>query len=346
MIISKILKAISLLSAIMTIINPISYKVEHLTLNHRPQTTYTLSVNMKNKGINLSNVLSFDVLYGFEKTSDMAKSHQALVGLNGMFYDELGMTYGLLIMDGKVITMDTIYTPTVLVTSEGKASIEDITIKGQVKGENTRIDLLGTNRSALNNTWVLYDSVYGLTTRIRRKSINYLIENQRVKDIIVTDVPISLKNSEYVLTQLTEDETPTFKLGEKVVISFALSNGLENVEEAFQTGGWLVYDGQNVAKDSEAFTGPTTAPAPRTLVGVTKDHKIVFKVIDGRIPAVSIGISGNEAAELMILEGCEYAAYLDGGASSTLVINDQVVNKPSNGSERAVAHSVIIRLEE
>ncbi|MBC7959646.1 MAG: hypothetical protein H7X94_07255, partial [Vallitaleaceae bacterium] len=99
MIISRILKAISMLNVIMVIINPISYKVEHFTLNNKPETSYTLSLNMGNKGIRLENVLSYDVLYGFDKTSVMTNNHKALFGVNGMFYDSLGMTYGLLIMD-------------------------------------------------------------------------------------------------------------------------------------------------------------------------------------------------------------------------------------------------------
>lgn len=346
MIISRLLKAISLLNAILTIINPISYKVEHLTLNSRPQTTYTLAINMENEGISLENVLSFDVLYGFEKTSDMAKNHNALFGVNGMFYDSFGMTYGILIMGGKVVTMDSIYTPTILVTQDGKVSLEEISIKGQVKGKNNTIDLLGTNRSVPNNTWVLFDKVYGATTRVRRPSINYLITNQVVKEIVVSDMPVGLKNSDYVLTHVVEDEIPTFEIGEKVAINFEVSNGLTNIKEAFQTGGWLVNEGKNVAKDFESFTGATTAPNPRTLVGITEDHRIIFKVIDGRIPAVSAGVSGYEAAELMLLEGCKYAAYLDGGASSTMVVRGEVVNMPSDKEERDVAHSVIIRLEE
>lgn len=328
----------------MTIISPISYKVEQITLNQQPQTTYTLDINMENQAIDLSSVLSYDVLYGFEKTSDMSVRHQGLFGVNGMFYDAFGMTYGTLIMDGKVVTMDTIYTPTFLVTDEGKVSLEDISIKGQVQGKKETVQLFGTNRAVLNDTWVLFDSIYGKTTRVRRKSINYLIQDQVVKEIIVSDTPVSLERSEYVLTHVTEDGTETFKVGETVKISFELSNGLENVKEAFQTGGWLVYEGKNVAKDTEAFTGPTTAPNPRTLVGITKDHRIIFKVVDGRNPGVSVGVSGGEAAELMILEGCEFAAYLDGGASSTMVVRGQVVNQPSNGEERTIAHSIVIRL--
>ncbi len=346
MIISRILKAISILSAIMAIINPISYKIEHLSIHNRPQTTYTLTIDPKAEGIDIANMLSYDVLYGFEKTSEMTQRQGALFGVNGMFYDQFGMTYGILVMGGKVVTMDSILTPTVLITKSGEVSIEDISIKGQVAGKNKTIQLLGTNRSVYQNTWVLYDPIYGSTTRIRRKSMNYLIKNQVVTEIIMSEEPVSLKKSDYVLSHITEDETHVFEVGENVAISFQFSNGLTNVEEAFQTGGWLVYKGENVAKEAETFTGPTTAPNPRTLVGITKDHKIIFKVVDGRIPAISIGISGNEAAQLMISEDCEYAAYLDGGASSTMVVRGRVVNQPSNGEERTVAHGIFIRLQE
>ncbi len=57
-------------------------------------------------------------------------------------------------------------------------------------------------------------------------------------------------------------------------------------------------------------------------------------------------MSGKEAADLMISKGCIEAAYLDGGASSTMYVDGEVVNRPSGGEERAIAHSILIKVDK
>jgi exopolysaccharide biosynthesis protein len=346
MIIGRILEAISMLSVMMTIINPISYKVEQLKIHDRPQTIYTLSINTDNPNVELKNILSYNVLFGVDKTSNMVMESGALFGVNGMFYDEFGAPYGILIIDGKVVTMDSINTPTMVVTETGQVSLEKIDIKGSVKGIKNTIQLEGTNKGVSDGKWVLFHDVYGDTTRVSRYSMNYIIKDNIVTEIIYTDMPVAIEKQDYVLTQVTNETIPVFEKGETLDIQFQISNHEnKDIAQAFQTGGWLVYEGENIAKNYEPFIGYTTGLNPRTLIGITEEQQLIVKVIDGRIPKISLGITGYEAAELMKEEGCIYAAYLDGGASSTMVIGGKVVNKPSNGEERKVAHALIIGIK-
>lgn len=346
MIINKITWAISVLALIINSVIPIQYETENLQINDLPQTIYTLEIDMNQENIKVSNALSFDMFYGFEKTSDIATRHKALFAVNGMFYDMYGMPYGIMIKDSKVVTMNSTSTPTILISKDGRVTIEDIRVTGSVIGETNTITLLGTNRAVLDDNWVLFDSIYGTTTRVHRNSINYIIENNTIKDIIITDSPVALHENEYVLTHVTDSTETVFEIGEEISIVFESNATNTNIVEAFQSGGWLVYKGQNVVKDYAAFMGATTAPSPRTLVGITEDNQLIFKVVDGRQPGISIGVTGTQAAQIMIDENCNYAAYLDGGASSTMVVDSKVVNYPSNdGIEREVAHAIIIQLE-
>lgn len=347
MIIDRILGAISIFNIILTIVIPTSYKVEQVKINNRAQTIYTLSIETENPNVEFKNILSYDLLFGVETTSDITNQGGGIFGVNGMFYDEFGVPYGILIMDGKVINMDSINTPTVTITKDGQVALEEIEINGHIISKDKSISLDGTNCIVLDEEWVLFDQVYGDTTRVRRQSMNYLIKDNHVINIINTDTPVSLKDSDYVLTQVTDTTLPILNVGDSIDIQFHISNHKEDeIVEAFQTGGWIVDKGQNVAKDYEPFIGYTTGLNPRTLIGMTPDKRLIFKVIDGRNPGISLGVTGYEAAQLMIDEGCEYAAYLDGGASSTMVINGKVVNYPSKGVERKVAHAIIIKIKD
>lgn len=87
---------------------------------------------------------------------------------------------------------------------------------------------------------------------------------------------------------------------------------------------------------------------PRTLVGYTEDKEVYLVVVDGRRPDYSIGFSHNEGGLLLRALGAVESLNLDGGGSSTLVVEDAVSkelivrNRYSDASPRAVANGLAI----
>jgi hypothetical protein len=87
---------------------------------------------------------------------------------------------------------------------------------------------------------------------------------------------------------------------------------------------------------------------PRTAIGYSRNARYLYLVVvDGRQPFYSDGITLAELAELMQSLGAQYAMNLDGGGSSTLVIEGadgqpRVLNSPIDnyipGRERPVAN--------
>lgn len=80
----------------------------------------------------------------------------------------------------------------------------------------------------------------------------------------------------------------------------------------------------------------TSIRPPRTVIGSTADNKIVLFVCDGRQGTYSDGATMLELAQIMKGIGCVNALNLDGGGSSTIIAGGTLLNKPSDGSERAV----------
>jgi exopolysaccharide biosynthesis protein len=65
--------------------------------------------------------------------------------------------------------------------------------------------------------------------------------------------------------------------------------------------------------------------------------------VDGRQPGESIGMSLTMLADLLIEFGASEAINLDGGGSTTMVIRNTVVNKPSDATgERPVSDAILI----
>ena len=87
------------------------------------------------------------------------------------------------------------------------------------------------------------------------------------------------------------------------------------------------------------------ASNPRTAIGICGDGHYVFVVSDGRTDE-SEGLSLYELAEFLQELGVETAYNLDGGGSSTMVYQGEVVNKPTTSGnsvkERSVSDIVYI----
>ena len=108
-------------------------------------------------------------------------------------------------------------------------------------------------------------------------------------------------------------------------------------------GPSLVEDGV-ITVDTNSEVGQSMASNPRTAIGIIDENHYIIVVSDGRT-SESEGLSLYQLAEVMKSYDVKTAYNLDGGGSSTLYFNGQVINKPTtNGtiSERAVSDIVYI----
>ncbi len=109
-------------------------------------------------------------------------------------------------------------------------------------------------------------------------------------------------------------------------------------------GPSLVENGET-AVDTNSEVGKSMSSNPRTAIGIIDENHYIIIVSDGRT-SESQGLSLYQMAEIMKSYGVKTAYNLDGGGSSTLYFNGQVINKPTtNGntiSERSVSDIVYI----
>lgn len=117
-----------------------------------------------------------------------------------------------------------------------------------------------------------------------------------------------------------------------------------DVVDAVSGGPALLKDGSvAITTDEEAFFG-TAIPNihPRTAAGLTADGDVILMVVDGR-QSDSRGVSLEELARLMQSAGAVTALNLDGGGSSTMVLDGKLVNLPTGGTfEREVVSAIAV----
>lgn len=137
----------------------------------------------------------------------------------------------------------------------------------------------------------------------------------------------------------------------KAVPSSAYPEGAVELKADFAIGGGPVLVKNSEVVDSyvaELFDGSTgigpDARHPRTAVGYTPEGKIVFAVCEGRQMTEGVaGLTTGEMAQLMVSLGCSEAINLDGGGSSCMLIGGEETIKVSDGHQRSVASTLMIR---
>jgi len=120
------------------------------------------------------------------------------------------------------------------------------------------------------------------------------------------------KDNKLILNRMTAEE--------------ALKSG---IRDAVDFGPFLIVNG----KPSFIRGNGGWGSAPRSAIAQRKDGIVLFLVMDGRDYAHGIdGADMVDLTEILMNYGAYNAANLDGGTSSGLVIDNELVNKPVNGS--------------
>lgn len=128
---------------------------------------------------------------------------------------------------------------------------------------------------------------------------------------------------------------------EEITAGELLENGARQI---LSFGPALIRDGA-ICVTAEDEVGKAKANNPRTAIGIIEPLHYLFVVADGRTEE-SEGLSLLELAECMQSLGAELAYNLDGGGSSTMYFNGNVVNQPTSSGksikERKVSDIVYI----
>ena len=80
---------------------------------------------------------------------------------------------------------------------------------------------------------------------------------------------------------------------------------------------------------------------PRTAIGMIGANHFLFVAVDGRSTGYSRGMTMTELAQLLLDRGAKVGYNLDGGGSTTMVLNGNLVNNPL-GRDRERGTSDII----
>jgi exopolysaccharide biosynthesis protein len=111
------------------------------------------------------------------------------------------------------------------------------------------------------------------------------------------------------------------------------------VMEAISFGPALIVNGKTTIKSGDGGWGI----APRTAIGQKKDGTILMLVLDGRQTS-SVGASLRDVQNIMVEYGAYNATNLDGGSSTTMYYDNEILNNPCDPlGERSVPSIVYVK---
>lgn len=320
------------------------------TLNGHRQEINLLEIDPGAPGIKIMPVLSYDLIYGFEKLSVMAERKNAYAAVNGGFFHVYGQPSGMVVINGELWTASTGKYP-VFTLEGGKAALEEIDSRlsaeyGKVAGT---LPLDGLNVAAQGKQTVVYTPVYGKSNRAQKSNITATIVNGVVTRISDYSGEAGIPENGMLISffdthQYSGVELP-IKVGDSVKLMH--SPGIAADMQAYECGSWLVRNAVAVVKEKDAWVGTMTNRDPRTAVGIKADGTVILLTVDGRQPGYSAGFTGQELAEYLIGCGAKDAAMLDGGASTEMLLEGKLVNRPSyGGQERELAGGLVVLADE
>ena len=281
-----------------------------------------------------------------------------------------GVLENLHIQDGELITQPTDTEACFGVTQSGEFLSTPVQMKANVQIGTQSLSLGCINQRRLDGCQVtLYTPRLGESTHTNRR---------RGTEIVISGLPLPLTpnyahpyrvegvsrdgNSAiprdggilWISTRLKDPSVSEFKAGASGTLTLTLSPPEWNtVQHAIGGRLRLLKDGKinetlvEMHRAEKRHTPGKRASIlnlshePRTALGYNAD-KLFLVVADGRQPKYSTGLTLYELASILGELGATEAINLDGGSSSTFVVNDQVVNKPSGQREREVLNAVFI----
>ncbi len=327
--------------------NPVKYEHRSETINGLKQEIDILEIDLSGGLAQIKPVLSYDLIYGFQLLSEMAENEGAYAAVNGGFFYAYGLPSGMVVTDSELISTSTGNYP-VFVVENGMASLKNIKSEVAVKHSGSsegaiKIDVF--NSPAGGNRIAVYTPVYGKTNRAEESNITATVVNGTVTRVAFyygeAEIPKDGILISFFDTDRYEKEGMPIKEGDLLTVTH--SPDISNITAAYECGSWLVRDGEAVAPQRDAWVGVLTNRDPRTAVGIKEDGTVILLTVDGRQPGYSAGFTGRELADYLIGLGVKDAAMLDGGASTEMIVQGRMVNRPSfKGEERPLGGALVV----
>lgn len=340
-----------------TITRGVTYEKNSRMTTDGIQDIYVLTIDLTESTLELKEVES-KTEYGLKETvQKMLTDNGAIAGVNSDFFGMAGTYsagFGPVVRDGELVSVGTSINQdknqygTYVKDKNGNSIFTYFKTTVKFSNSAKTIDLASINKVTSMVFPILFNREAATSTADLDKRfdnlVKFVVQNNTITYISQKGETVEVPENGYLIVMSGDYYTnaaSVFKVGDPVTLQVSSTIDFDQIDTAFGGGGLLLLDGQEAPATDIVAAGRQ----PRTAFGVSQDGtKAIMMVVDGR--GDSIGATHSEMAALMKEYGAYEALHLDGGGSSTMVVQTvddaapQLQNTPSDGAQRKVIASV------
>ncbi len=269
--------------------------------------------------------------------------------VNAGYFSASGSIIGVTKINGEIVSSDDFNRSAIGINADGSTVFGRVSYEGKIIFGDKEFFVNGVNCERTENAVTIYKPSYAATSGTNDAGLEIIVRGNTVSDVISYKGNNPIPRNGFIISAHGNsiDLLGDIKVGDKII----LEEHLNSDDADFDSAIHVIGAGPRLVKDNQIFVTSrveefpsdiSTGRAPRSAVGVTKYGDFILAVVDGR-QAHSIGCTLEEWATVLRNEfGAVNAINLDGGGSTELVVKDNLVNSPSDGSERAVGNAVAI----
>ena len=270
----------------------------------------------------------------------IAKNNNAVVALNGTYFKpQTGVPLGTLMIDKKMYT-GPIYDRVAMGIIDDGCEIARVQFNGTINGSGHTANVNNINQPrTLSTNVIVYTPEWGKTSPYAPKyGVNLVVVDDRIEKASANAVAIP--ENGYVISGPKKQLYPLLQK-KKVKLAIKTTPEWKDVKHIISGGPYLVKNNEVFVDMTAQKLGAIGGRNPRSAIGYTADNNFIFVAVDGR-EGSSVGMTLMELANFMKSIGCTNAMNLDGGGSTVMYVNGQVVNKPQVRGGIPLSNAIIL----
>ena len=325
-----------------------------------PLVVSLVTVDPHQPTVRIGTVLARDhVVSSDETVSSMARRTGAVAGINGDYFDigGTGAPTGVLVRDGLLARSPTSRVA-LTVTREREVRFDTYRFAGTATSGVVQVPITALNQWPPEGGATLLTPAYGalppsganVTVLDLQPMANEPGAQPRYRVASVTNAPPFPGNADLRLAYGPAAQAfgRIPDVGDVVTLNYDTDPSLNDVVAAIGGGPLLLQNGAPVDDPSSPNYADRDKRIPAAAAARFPDGTLALVVVDGRRPAISVGVNRAELIALLRGLGATDAMLFDSGGSATLVARvlgdaePTVVNDPSDGIERPVADGLFV----
>ncbi len=301
-----------------------------------------LDIDLSRADVQVKPVLAGETFNRLDEVKDLASKAGALAAVNANYFKRDGTPLGTLVVDGEWVAGPLLDRTSLGITRSGSILVDRVNLHGNLETSNPKLGTIWVNNinqpRRHGSRLIAYTRRWGNFVRMSYAGCLVAIDaSGRVIDR--TETVIGIPPGGVVLSDSKKGQIALLEPGDLVDLRWRTNpESWADVVDAVSGGPVLIRDGKLfVGLKDEGFRKAWTGSQihARTAVGVTADRHLLLLTIEGPHTLWDV-------AKFLRKAGAVDAMNLDGGGSTTMVVEGTTVTRNKSTYQRRVASSLAV----